>query len=171
MTTRRVGRGVVGAALVAAACHRAAPATTPLPTPPGAPPEVQAPVGAAPVAEATVTATVNSPNPQQRRFDVVAVEDTTFTILIGADRWVRPGTVGVAVDPKRRDALVAKFRVLSRLGDSATALITGQTTRVSTTDVALIREPVRGPLRQTVFWGGMFVGLAIGAGTALVIRH
>ncbi len=171
MSGGRVGAALAGAAILCSACHRAGPATTPFPSPPGAPPEVQAPVGAAPIGGVATPAAVNSPDPQTRRFDVVAVEDTTFTILIGADRWVRRGTVGVTVDPRRRDALVAKFRVLSRAGDSVTALITGQTTRVSLTDVALMREPVPGPLRRPVFWGGLFVGAALGAAATLLVRH
>lgn len=170
MNARRVWPVVAGAALGVAACRHRAPPTAPIPTPAGEPPQVQAPVGAAPIIEYG-SATPNTPDPQLRRFGVVAVEDTTFTILIGADRWVRRGTVGVAVDPKRRDALVARFRIVSRVGDSATALITGQTTRVSVTDVALMREPVPGTLRQRVFWGGLLLGLAAGAGAALLIRH
>ena len=132
---------------------------------------MQTPVGAAPIEEAAAVPAVSAPDPQLRRFAVVTIEDTTFTILIGADRWVRRGTVGVTVDPKRRDALVAKFRVLSRTGDSAIALVTGQTTRVSQTDVALIREPVPGPLRQGVFWGGLFLGAGVGLGVALLAHR
>lgn len=171
MSVRRAARGVV-VAVFASACHHREPAESPLPTPPGDPPQVQVPVGSAPITDpAPVAPPTVSPDPRLRRFDVVAVEDTTFTILIGRDRWIRRGTVGVAVDPARRDALVARFRVLARVGDSATALITGQTTRVAPTHVALIREPVPGPLRQEAFWTGLFFGIAAGAAGVLVIRH
>ena len=168
-TVAAVGAAAVGAT----ACHhRVAPTTAPIPTPAGAPPSVQAPVGAASVLdEPTAASAASTPDPQLRRYEVVAAEDTTFTILVGPDRWVRRGTVGVAVDPKRRDALVARFRVLSRVGDSAIALVTGQTTRVEVTHVALIRQPVSGPFRQAVFWGGLFLGLAVGAGAALLVHR
>ncbi len=163
---------LTGGMIAIAACHSGAPAVTPIPSPPGEPPPVQAPVGAAPIGDGRSPATAsNAPDPQLRRFDVVGVGDTTFTILVGASRWVRRGTVGVAVDPRRRDALVARFRILSRVGDSALALVTGQTTRVEPTHVALMREPVPGPLRQTVFWSGLFLGAALGAGGILLFRH
>ena len=173
MTGRRVRGGPALAAwvIVAASCHHGAPADAPLPTLPAEPPPVQAPVGSGPTLDVGGPAAPNAPDPQLRRFDVVAAEDTTFTILIGGDRWVRRGTVGVAVDPKRRDALVARFRVISRVGDSAIALITGQTTRLSSTDVALIREPVPGPLRQDAFWAGLFFGIAAGIAGVLVVRR
>lgn len=132
---------------------------------------MQAPVESAPVAEPALPAPPNTRDPQLRRFEVVAVGDSTFTILVGGDRWVRRGSTGVAVDPRRRDALVARFRVVGRAGDTATALVTGQTTRLVPAHVALLREPVRGPLRQEVFWGGLFFGLAVGAGAVLLVRH
>lgn len=170
MRRRRVRIGVAVTGLVVA-CHHAAPPAAPIPTPPGAPPQVQAPVGSAPIRDAAAPpSSPNTPDPQLRRFEVVAAEDTTFTILIGADRWVRRGTLGVAVDPKRRDALVARFRVLARVGDSATALVTGQTTRVDPTHVALMREPVPGPLRQEAFWTGIVLGVAAGAAAILLVR-
>lgn len=141
-----------------------------MPSPQGQPPSVQVPVGSEPLDDAPPT-TQTAVDPQLRRFDVVAVGDTTFTILIGAERWVRRGTTGIAVDPKRRDALVARFRILSRVGDSATALITGQTTRVTPTHVALLRQPVPGPLSQEAFWTGIFLGAAAGVAAALLVRR
>ncbi len=172
MIRGRTRRGVAAAVLVVSACHHRDPVDAPLPTLPGEPPQVQVPVGSTPITDQPpVTPATSAPDPQLRRFDVVSVEDTTFTILIGPDRWVRRGTIGIAVDPARRDALVARFRILSRLGDSATALVTGQTTRVSATHVALIREPVPGPLQQEAFWTGLFLGVAAGAAAILVFKH
>ncbi len=162
---------LVAAAALTGACHVRAPEVAPGPAPQGQPPTVQLPVGTGPIEETAPPAAPSAVDPQLRRFDVVAVQDTTFTILIGTARWIRRGTTGVAVDPKRRDALVARFRVLSRDGDSATALITGQTTRVSPTHVALVREPASGPLGQGVFWGGVLLGLAAGVGAAVLIRR
>ena len=164
----RVAGAVIG---LVVACHHGAPPAAPVPTPPGDPPRVQAPVGSAPILDAAAPqSSPNTPDPRLRRFEVVAVDETTFTILIGADRWVRRGTQGVAVDPKRRDALVARFRILGRVGDSATALVTGQTTRVDPTHVALMREPVAGPLRQKAFWAGIVLGVAAGAAAILLVR-
>lgn len=160
-------------ALTVAACHHRAPEAAPVPALSGEPPQVQAPVGAAPLLDSTAPPTLAAPapDPRLRRFDVVGVQDTTLTILIGPDRWIHRGTVGIAVDPKRRDAFVARFRVLARVGDSAIALVTGQTTRVDPSQVALIREPTPGLLRQQVFWAGLFLGIAAGAGGLLLIRH
>lgn len=133
---------------------------------------MQAPVESAPasVEPSAVVAAVTR-DPQLRRFDVISVEESTFTILVGGERWIRRGVTGVAVDPRRRDALVARFRVIGRAGDSATALVTGQTTRLAPTHVALIRQPVPGPLRQDAFWAGLFFGLAAGVASVLVIKR
>ncbi|GJG88544.1 hypothetical protein tb265_37250 [Gemmatimonadetes bacterium T265] len=173
MTSGRVRSTAALAGLALAACHhRATATTTPIPKPPGEPPSVQPPIGSAPITDASPPpASPGAPDPRLRRYEIVAVDDTTFTILIGAERWVRRGTTGIAVDPRRRDALVARFRVISRLGDSAVALVTGQTTRVEPTHVALMRAPVLGTLRQKAFWAGLFVGLAAGFGTGLLVRH
>ena len=69
---------------------------------------------------------------QQRavRFEITAVSDTTLLFRAGTARWVHAGQTGTAVDPRRRDALVARFRVLTVRDGLATALVTGQTTSV-----------------------------------------
>jgi len=105
-----------------------------------------------------------------RRFEIIDAGDSTFKFIVAGTPWVRGGDVGVAVDPRRRDALVARFVVQTRVADTATALITGQTARVTATHVALLDVPRRRPLTQRAFWWGVFTGGVLGAGTALVIR-
>lgn len=110
--------------------------------------------GAAPEARAQASAT---------RFEIVAVGDTTFTFRVGEPQdWVRRGMSGIAVDPRRRDVLIARFRVTSVRGDSATALITGQTTVVETEHVALLTRPETPWYRRRSFWIGLVAGGAIG---------
>lgn len=96
------------------------------------------------------------------RFEVVSVTDTSFTFRAGVP-WIRRGVVGVAVDPRRRDALVARFRVIDVQAGVATALITGQTTDVSADHVATLTAPATPWYRRGSFWAGLFLGGAIGA--------
>ena len=105
-----------------------------------------------------------------RRFEILDAKDTTFTFLTPGAPWVREGDAGVAVDPKRNDALVARFVVQKRVADTATALVTGQTTRVATTHVALLASPRSVLLREKAFWLGMLAGGTLGAGAALAAR-
>ena len=101
------------------------------------------------------------------RFEIGVVHDSTFRFAIGRQRWVAPSQSGIAVDPTRRDALVARFRVLSVRGDSATALITGETTRVTDQHVALINVPQPTWYRTGQFWRGAILGLVLGLGAGL----
>ena len=107
---------------------------------------------------------------QQRtvRFEIIAVSDTTLSFRSGDAHWVRRDQTGSAVDPRRRDALVARFRVVRVRNGVATALVTGQTTAVSTDHVATLREPPRSWFRAPTFWAGLLVGGALGATAALV---
>ena len=107
---------------------------------------------------------------QQRmvRFEISAVGDSTLSFRIGEMRWVRPGQVGTAIDPARRDALVARFRIVTVQEGAATALVTGQTTAVSTDHVATLEEPKRPWLRNKGFWSGLFLGAVLAiTGTAI----
>jgi hypothetical protein len=115
-------------------------------------------LGAAPAARAQESAT---------RFEITEVGDTTFTFRL-ADRsgWVRSGLAGIAVDPRRRDLLIARFRVVGVREGLATALITGQTTLVETEHVALLTRPRTPWYRQRAFWVGLLLGGGIGAGAA-----
>jgi hypothetical protein len=104
------------------------------------------------------------------RFEVTAVGDTTLAFKRGTERWLKPGLLGIAVDPRKRDVLVARLRVLrvERSGE-VTALVTGQTTAVTTDHVVLMQEVSPPWYRRRAFWGGMLLGTALGvtAGTQL----
>ena len=96
------------------------------------------------------------------RFLITTIGDSTIEFRTGAAKWIRPGQLGVAVDPRRRDELIARFRVESVREGSATAVITGQTTAVSSEHVAMLDEPGRRAYRSPAFWIGITVGAALG---------
>lgn len=96
------------------------------------------------------------------RFEITQVGDTTFGFRRGDATWVKEGLTGIAVDPRRRDVLVARFRVIAVDTGFVTALITGQTTRVATEHVVVLSEPPRPWYKVATFWGGTVVGLVIG---------
>ena len=95
------------------------------------------------------------------RFDIDSVGDSTVTFAVGNAKWVRAGQTGLAVEPRRHDELIARLKVLTVSSGTATALITGQTTRVSTGQVALIRRPPAPFYTVGLFWIGTAVGAAI----------
>lgn len=99
---------------------------------------------------------------QAARFFVDSVGDSTFVFRVGGERWLRAGSSGIAVDPARRDARVARFTVLAVAAGRATALITGQTTFVTTDHVALLDVPRRPFWRERRFWAGLLIGGAFG---------
>lgn len=96
------------------------------------------------------------------RFRIARSGDSTFTLSVARDDWVHPGMTGIAVDPAHRDALVARFRIMRVERDSAVALITGQTTRVTTDHVALLERPRTPWYRQATFWLGGVLGALVG---------
>ena len=102
-----------------------------------------------------------------QRFDISSARDTTFTFaLVGRDDIVR-GRTGRVVDPRRKDALVARFQVLRVDGGVATALVTGQTADVATAHIALVDETksasgTRSFFRSATFWIGALIGVAAG---------
>lgn len=97
------------------------------------------------------------------RFEITQVGDTTFRFPRGTAGWLRPGATGVAVDPRRRDILVARFRVARIDSGLVTAVITGQTTRVATEHVAVVAEPPKPWWKGITFWAGTVFGIVIGA--------
>lgn len=108
------------------------------------------------------------------RFEIASVGDTTFVFLAPTARWVRADMEGIAVDPRRRDVLVARFRVLEARGDSVAALVTGQMARVTTDHVALISRPPEPPriisrVEHRRFWAGTAVGGLLGLIAGLLI--
>jgi hypothetical protein len=98
------------------------------------------------------------------RFEIAAVGDTTLNFHSGSEHWIRRGLDGIAIDPKRRDVLVARLRVLriDRTG-YVTAVVTGQTTAVTKDHVVLLQELIPPWYRRRQFWGGLVLGLALGA--------
>jgi hypothetical protein len=101
------------------------------------------------------------------RFYVDSVTDSTIVFRLGRVDWLKPGTAGIAVDPRQRDALIARFRVVSVGEQRATALITGQTTFVTLDHVALVDEPPRRFWRESTFWIGTLLGGVVGGLSAL----
>ena len=97
------------------------------------------------------------------RFEIASVGDSTFTFAIGPQKWVAQRTRGIVVDPAARDALVARFRILSVADGVVTALVTGQTTDVTTQHFVVMTPP--GPPRwykRPEFWRGTALGGAVG---------
>ncbi len=100
------------------------------------------------------------------RFEITQVGDTTFRFPRGTAGWVKPGLIGHAVDPRQRDILVARFRVVRVDSGQVTALVTGQTTRVATEHIAVLSEPPRPWYRGITFWGGVVFGFVAGIAAA-----
>jgi hypothetical protein len=97
------------------------------------------------------------------RFEITQVGDTTFRFPRGNAGWVKVGATGIAVDPRRRDVLVARFRVTRLDSGLVTAVITGQTTRVATEHIAVLAEPPKPWWKGITFWAGTVFGVVLGA--------
>lgn len=99
------------------------------------------------------------------RFEIASAGDSTFTLVVGRQQWVRPGQYGIVVDPRQRDILIARFQVIAADSANAMGLVTGMTTRVTTDHVALLdMPPPPAPpwYRRRSFWLGSVVGLVAG---------
>jgi hypothetical protein len=104
------------------------------------------------------------------RFEITAVGDSTFSFWIGDQRWAALRQRGIVVDPARRDALVARFRVLGVHADTVTALVTGQTGPVTTEHFVVMQPPPPPPwYRRRAFWGGAGLGTVVGVLLGVVI--
>lgn len=112
---------------------------------------------------ATLAAPVAGAQETSVRFEITAVGDTSFLFRPGPHAWVSREQRGIAVDPRRRDVMVARFRVVGVKDGVATAVITGQTTNISTEHVALIVQPSPHWYQRPTFWVGTVVGAIIGA--------
>jgi hypothetical protein len=102
------------------------------------------------------------------RFEITTVGDSTVSLSTEKHEWVHEGLKGIAVDPVRHDALVARFVIIHVDFERkrALAVVTGQTTRLTTAHVALIDRPRKKWFEQPTLWIGAIVGLAIGASVA-----
>ena len=97
------------------------------------------------------------------RFEIATVGDSTFTFAIGPQAWVAKRTRGIVVDPAKRDALVARFRILSVTEGVVTALVTGQTSQVTTLHFVVMTPPPPAPWhKRASFWTGTAAGALAG---------
>ena len=97
------------------------------------------------------------------RFEITQVTDTTLRFPRGRATWIKPKMTGIAVDPRRRDILVARFEVLRIDSGLVTAAINGMTTRVATEHIAVMSEPPKPWYKTRTFWGGTVFGFVLGA--------
>jgi len=104
------------------------------------------------------------------RFEIDAVDDSTVRFRPLEAHWIRAGMSAYAVDPLRRDALVARLLVQVETGDAMSALVTSQTGRVTTSHFLLVPKPAVPWWRERPFWVGAIAGSALGA-AALSLSH
>jgi hypothetical protein len=104
------------------------------------------------------------------RFEIDSVTDSTATFRVREATWVRPGMQSYMVDPAQRDALVARLRILSRSGESATAIVTGQVTSIKAEHFLLVVRPEVPWWSSRRFWMGTVVGATAAAGGAMLLR-
>ena len=99
------------------------------------------------------------------RFEISGVGDSTVTLSTEKHEWLRAGQKGIAVDPMRHDALVARFVILKvdPQAKRALAVVTGQTTQLTINHVALVDRPMKKWYQQPTLWIGAVVGGVIGA--------
>lgn len=117
----------------------------------------------------TATSTASAQDLSQR-FSIAEAGDTTFVFAVGRTRWVKPRQRGVAVDARERDALVARFQVTGVHEGMATAMITGQTRRVTPDHTVIMQRPPERWFRNPRFWAGAVVGLVSGAFAGTRVR-
>jgi hypothetical protein len=101
------------------------------------------------------------------RFEITAVGDSTISFRVGDVTWVKPGMTGIAVDPTHHDALIARISVIRVSGSLATAVVTGQTARLSTDFMALLEPPSKHWYQQPGIWIAAGAGIILG----VVIAH
>jgi hypothetical protein len=104
------------------------------------------------------------------RFEIDVVDDSTATFRPVEARWLRTGMFAYAVDPKNRDALVARLRLQTDDGIQMTALVTSQVKRVNTSHVLLIPRPIVPWYQSPRFWFGAFLGGMAGVTATVLTR-
>jgi len=116
-----------------------------------------------------------TPNVQVRyprdasRFAAEPLSDSTLSFAAADVPWVRTGMLGIAVDPTRGDALVARLRVTSVRNGSVQALVTGQTTRVANGHVVLLVAPKVAWWKQRLYWVGALSGAVVAGSVARLL--
>ena len=103
------------------------------------------------------------------RFEITNVGDSTIAFATGRADWVQTGLRGLALDPRQRDVLVARFEVLEVREGAALALITGATRPLTTDDVAVLDAPPPPLVRRRGFWTGLLLGALAGFGLGRAI--
>jgi hypothetical protein len=120
-------------------------------------------LGIALMADAMATAPGAGAQTITARFEIASVGDSTFTFAIGPQSWVARRRTGIVVDPTRRDAQVARFRILNVTDGVVTALVTGQTALITTQNVVVLSPPAPPPWhKRGLFWGGAAAGALLG---------
>ena len=104
------------------------------------------------------------------RFSIASTNDSMVTFNAAEVTWLRVGMRGHAVDPARRDALIARLTIVRVDTAGVTASITGQVSQVGTTHVVLVARPRTSWWHQRLFWTGATAGAALGAAVAVVAR-
>jgi hypothetical protein len=104
------------------------------------------------------------------RFEIESVDDSTAQFRRFEAKWLRKGMEVYAVDPARRDALVARLRIVRSDSGRLTALVTAQVTKVTTNHFVLAVEPPVPWYRARRFWWGALGGGLVGAAGAVVAR-
>ncbi len=104
------------------------------------------------------------------RFEIEGVEDSIVRFRRLESRWLRPGMTAVVVDPRNRDALVARLRLVYVDSAKVTALVTGQVSRVTTQHFLLVARPGVRWWRARHFWLGAVAGGMIGS-AATTLAH
>jgi hypothetical protein len=99
------------------------------------------------------------------RFPITNVGDTTVTFQAGKMTWIVRSPRAIVVDPRRRDALVARLKVLSvGANGEATAVVTAQAGRITTDHVVIGTEPSSRWYKSAMLWMGTAFGLIAGFG-------
>ena len=104
------------------------------------------------------------------RFEIDTADDSTATFRPAEARWLRTGMYAYAVDPKNRDALIARLQLQTDDGIQITALVTSQVKRVNTTHVLLIPRPFVPWYRAPRFWLGAVLGGMLGVTATALTR-
>jgi hypothetical protein len=104
------------------------------------------------------------------RFAVVELTDSTVRFDASDARWLRPGMIGYAVDPSKKDALVASLSLMGTGGREYKALITGQREPVDSTHIVVFLRPDTPWWRTKHYWGGFVIGVVVTTVAALAAK-